>query len=170
MDVDKRLVVRNSDIYGMTITNRRYSSNASLSVNVAVDQGATAAQLRALHEAVKAHVQALPLEWRPGVSMVVGATDAAGQPPNRVTVSFWLTHHASWQEPGKISLAQTELTIAVLEVSDDSALRLCWHHLSYGVCCAARSVSRAALCRTAGAVGGQRAANPALGIPAARPF
>lgn len=103
----------------MAIINKRHSPNASLTVYVAVDQGVSAAQLRALHAAVSAFARARPLEWRPKVSMSIGATDAAAQPPNRVNVAFSLTHHASWQEPSKISAAHAELAVAVLEVRGD---------------------------------------------------
>lgn len=112
----KRLVARNNDLSGMSIINKRHSPNASLTVHVAVDQGVSAEQLRALHAAVSAFARARPLEWRPKVSMSIGATDANGQPPNQIDVAFSLTHHASWQEPAKISAAHAELAIAVLEV------------------------------------------------------
>ena len=115
----KRLVARNSDLSSMAIINKRHSPNASLTVYVAVDQGVSAAQLRSLHAAVSAFARTRPLEWRPNVSMWIGATDAAAQPPNRVNVAFSLTHHASWQEPSKISAAHAELAVAVLEVRSE---------------------------------------------------
>lgn len=133
MDSDgKRLCARNSDISTMTIIvrrvapnvcstsqhaslqNKRHSPNAAFSVRLSLDHDVSSYQLQRLRSEVNAYALSKPLDWRPGVSMSIALPD--GGPPNRVDVLFSLTHHASWQEPGKVSSAYSDLVVAVLEV------------------------------------------------------
>jgi hypothetical protein len=104
----RRLIARNADLTGMTVTNLRRSPNAAFSVRFLLEPGAvTPAVLRQLTDALTAHVRARPLEWRPGPSLSVSFAD-----PNRVELAWGLTHHGSWAEGGKVWRSHTDFVVS----------------------------------------------------------
>jgi len=74
---NKRLVARNADLIGQTITNLRRSGDAAVSLSWAVDAALTLADLDQLKASVEAYVMAHAVSWKPAVTMTVTSTDAS---------------------------------------------------------------------------------------------
>lgn len=115
----KRIIARNADLTGMTITNLRRSPNAAFTSKFVLDAScATPEALSALHGSVTAHVKARPLDWKPACAMSVTFIE-----PNKVEVGFSVTHHASWSEGAKIWPAHSALVVAATQAMRAQGLR-----------------------------------------------
>lgn len=113
----KRVLVRNSDIAGMVITNHRRSPDACFGPKFVVDHGVTGEQLKELEQRVKGYLRAHQMDWKPSLSLSVEHSEA-----NKVVLTFWVTSHASWQESGKIWGAHSKLVVAIVQIMKEMGL------------------------------------------------
>jgi hypothetical protein len=105
----KRVIVPNTRVATLAVTNLRRSPVASFSPKFTVPASVSGEQLKALADAVAAYVRGRVFDWKPDVRMSVSYTDT-----NRVEVSWGLTHVCSWSEGGKIWPAVSDFNVFVL--------------------------------------------------------
>jgi small-conductance mechanosensitive channel len=109
----KMYIARNSDLTSQTILNQRRSQEATFDPVVWLDEHLTAHDFKKLEAWIKEFLRRNPLDWKPGLFIAVGVAE-----PNRVTLTFWVTHRKSWQDASSIWPAYSQFMYEVVAVSN----------------------------------------------------
>ena len=109
---NKISIVPNNKLSTLPIQNLTRSSNVVVKMKIAVAFDTPSAKLAQLRQRIVDHVQALPLQWKPAVSMHLA--DLAPQ-LNTVNVSLLISHLASYTQVKEWKRSKTELLHVVRE-------------------------------------------------------
>ena len=118
---NKISIVPNNKLSTLPIQNLTRSSNVVVKMKIAVAFDTPSSKLASLRQRIVVHVQALPLQWKPAVSMHLA--DLAPQ-LNTVNVSLLLSHLASYTQVKEWKTSKTELLHVVRE--EMIALGIAW--------------------------------------------
>ena len=118
---NKLSMVPNNKLASASIQNLTRSSNVVVKMKIAVAFDTPSSKLGALRQRVVDHVQALPMEWKPSVSMHL--VDLQPQ-LNTVNVSLLLSHLASYTQVKEWKRSKTELLHVIRE--EMIALGIAW--------------------------------------------
>jgi hypothetical protein len=119
VDMQNRIyIIRNSELSSYPIINHRRSSEAGFVPKFYVDMSVTTEQITELRIRVLAFLRTRPLEWKPALSVSVSTMDA-----NKMELTLWINHQASWQEGGKIWTSLAYFNLAVAEIMSNLGIR-----------------------------------------------
>ena len=118
---NKISIVPNNKLSTLPIQNLTRSSSVVVKMKIAVAFDTPSSKLAALRQRIVDHVQALPLQWKPAVSMHLA--DLAPQ-LNTVNVSLLLSHLATYTQVKEWKRSKTELLHVIRE--EMIALGVAW--------------------------------------------
>ena len=118
---NKISIVPNNKLSALPIQNLTRSSSVVVKMKIAVAFDTPSSKLAALRQRIVDHVQGLPLQWKPAVSMHLA--DLAPQ-LNTVNVSLLLSHLATYTQVKEWKRSKTELLHVVRE--EMIALGVAW--------------------------------------------
>ena len=118
---NKISIVPNNKLSTLPIQNLTRSSSVVVKMKIAVAFDTPSSKLAALRQRIVDHVQALPLQWKPAVSMHLA--DLAPQ-LNTVNVSLLLSHLATYTQVKEWKRSKTELLHVIRE--EMIALEIAW--------------------------------------------
>lgn len=111
--INRRIQVPNWMLAGMVIENHKRSPNAVFTFVFQIGVDTTMEQLTTLRARVLEYIKTLPREWKPDFSM--NANEAQHGPQGFLKLTFWMTHHLSWQD-GKIWRSRSNFVIQVTNI------------------------------------------------------
>lgn len=109
---NKISIVPNNKLSALPIQNLTRSSSVVVKMKIAVAFDTPSSKLAALRQRIVDHVQSLPLQWKPAVSMHLA--DLSPQ-LNTVNVSLLLSHLATYTQVKEWKRSKTELLHVVRE-------------------------------------------------------
>ena len=117
----QHLTRRNADLLSASIVNLRKSARASFSVTFSLDHRASAKDLGNIENRLQGFLARDEGKWVGGSA----ALHAAHAEKNRVDITVSAASHVSWMEGSKVSKAQRELVMALVEVLRDLNIEYC---------------------------------------------